>query len=80
MKHQLGLHTKEEQAEALRMVKESHQRGVDAAAGGLALGVAFEAGFIHAIWRLAKLEGAKDLERAAFEKRGDLDRRVSELA
>lgn len=80
MRHELGLHTKEEHGQAIDLVMKAHARGVDAARGGDRSGVTFEIGFIHAIMTLAKLEGARQVEEIALRKRNDLDRRVMEIA
>ena len=80
MRHELGLHTKDEQDQAMGMVSKSHARGVEAAERGDRAALAFETGFIHAIMALAKLAGAWNVEGLAMRQRNDLDRRGAELS
>jgi len=79
VRHVLGLHTVDEQGEALGLVMKAHGRGVDAARAQDRCALTFEIGFIHAILELARLEGAGTLAQTAQRKRDDLDRRAMEL-
>lgn len=68
----MGMHSKKERREAMAMAADAYQRGVEAANGDNALGLASEIGYLTAIRELAKRSRAGEMV-------GTLERQVSDL-
>lgn len=60
-KSELGLHTQEEQIEAVDMAADALSRGLDAAASNNLFGIAAEVGYLRAMTDLAISEGVEAL-------------------
>lgn len=72
----LGLHTKEERAFASKMAKEAFEEGMKASREKNLVGMAFQVGFLHAIYMLAFQEGADELADEIGRLRSKLDQAI----
>lgn len=64
-KSEMGLHTQEEQIEAVDMAADALSRGLDAAASNNLFGIATEVGYLRALADIAIAEGAEALATIA---------------
>jgi hypothetical protein len=64
-KPKLGLHTEEEQLQAVDLVADSFARGQDAARDRNIFGLSSEIGYLHAVRDLARQEGVDGLATIA---------------
>lgn len=80
-KHQpeLGLHTQEEQLQAVDMATDAFSRGQDAAASNNLFGIATEIGYLRALQEIAVAEGAEALATIAQQNADVLVSRFQKL-
>jgi len=78
-KPELGLHTQEEQIQAVDMAADALSRGLDAAASNNLFGIATEVGYLRALADLAESEGAPALASIAQQNADALVSRFRKL-
>lgn len=75
----MGLHSQEEQIEAVDMAADALSRGLDAAAANNLFGIATEVGYLRALQELAVAEGAQALATIAQQNADALVSRFRQL-
>lgn len=78
-KHELGLHTKEEQAYARKLADQAYARGLEITRRGELLDLVFEIGMLHAIALIARQEGQAELFQYVSRLKAGLDRQARAL-